>query len=848
MPPNRNYSALDLGRREIESHTASRAHKVRHELHRKSQSSFLIGAKLLKNSTSTLILGESTNFSTEDNLGKSRSNSASSINTTESSSTASAIIIRKDETFVRRNAEILHQNESHNKANKYFPSITDRLQKKQRETRALSVTQVPTVSAPIIHRHTACHGQPEGLNHHSSYKKDLLDQRKTTKEKQGAKTSANKRVGASWPYLVTTRTTSPTTATVGAESSTSSMVTQSKFTFAVRKEKVEANEIEELTKRQEEESIMATRPSLGIMTGSGDAALHSSKLTSISSSSSGKKNTISSERMKGRQKRNAEMNVDNSDSTLQSDPFGNSQSSAFTSKKERKSEKGSDSLDEPYFFPVSSSSAVSSSASFLQASSPHNMAILSPSASSHDQWYENNENGSRNNNGNSSVSGIQKRLYVYGQGCGVKLIEWVDHVSGIMFILGFCIIGFVKTCFLVILRTEIREMIEKIHMIEPEEVLSPSRTHSTKEPRFHHVSHPLLQNPHRASTVSAHGVLLPTIKSPDGPSTSGITSGIGGYNRQNRHYLRRASNIVGGDRSRSHSNETVNMTLLMTTPHGETNREKGRSNPNLASAGGSSGTIANTEERDPVSGLSIPVPNSNSAATCTTTAPRYLRRSSTCSSSANPVGYPYGYGFDGEPRAGPSSRFYQYFEPVYQPSHHYQQHHHHHYTRNRPHARNMSCGAILPLTSYRSNSAAAAATALASYRGVRTFNTATSNTVSAGASFSSNSKDENEMIISVSLEHIASSDQDEEAIEEEKEQEKKDWAAACTADNFDQTKSGLAKFEEDGATKMQTFTVSESVNETTAIGNGERELQRRNGNNNVDLTNTLPMSYIGTAV
>lgn len=974
QPAEHNHQSAEssLQKRDIKTYEPIHAHKVRHELHRKSQSSPLIDVKLLKNITYSLVVDRYRNLTDENfeynsNNVSSSSSGESSINKSsrwydgnlpgnETRDISSKSHIRKARkvgevvALVPDVVDVHHGRQSRtNKTNKLFPSISFRVKSERRETRALSssVTQVPTLSStPPIQRHKACHGQPEGLNHHNSYKKDLPDQRKTTKNKKGAgaKTSSPtaKILGAAWVHRKTTRTSASPTASAIPTTSASQIAME--FTSADITEKMKTSKIGILQKRHgsseggggrdrntetDQESLLAKRDSPSTFftdASSFSSPPNSSKLTSSpfqkSKKSTTRRNVQSTttlherhlmERRQKRQKRVVDTSADSStDSTQhqQSDSLAISQSSPLTSNDKGRAvemSRNPNSFTDPYFFPVSSSSlSSSSSTSYLEAQSPQ-AAIISSSSTPYEsnrewnEWSESNNNAykgntsdneenSGKNNGNSSSAG-QKKLYVYGVGCGVKLIEWVDRVSGILFILGFCIIGFVKTCFLVILRTEIREMIEKIHMIEPEEILSPSRTHSTKDRQsFHFIPHPLLQNPHRASTVSAHGLLLPTIKSPDGPTSMGMAPSVSGgsYNRQNRHYLRRASNIVGGDRSRSHSNETVNMSLLMTTSQGV---EKGRSNPTLpTSTGGSSGTIANLEEKDPVSGLSITVPNSSSSTggmgtnSSTFGASRYLRRSSTCSSSANPVGYPYS-GFETfEPRPGPSSRFYQYFEPVYQTPHLYQQHHHHHYTRNRSHSRNMSCGAILPLASYRTSSAAAAASAAlaASYRGNRNLSSATTATTtttsnipnSTGCSFSSTSKDETEMIISVSLEQIASSDQDEEAaipeeeapftsilattIDEEdvKDQEKKNWAAATAcSDDSDNIKS-TSKVEDNADTKLQTYSYSESANESGSSssagagggGGSERDFQRRNGNNNVDLTNALPMSYIGTAV
>lgn len=54
-------------------------------------------------------------------------------------------------------------------------------------------------------------------------------------------------------------------------------------------------------------------------------------------------------------------------------------------------------------------------------------------------------------------------------GCGDKILEWVEHSSDVLFVIGFCIIVFLKGCFIAILRYEIKEMIEKIKLLNGED-------------------------------------------------------------------------------------------------------------------------------------------------------------------------------------------------------------------------------------------------------------------------------------------------------------------------------------------------------------------------------------------
>lgn len=51
------------------------------------------------------------------------------------------------------------------------------------------------------------------------------------------------------------------------------------------------------------------------------------------------------------------------------------------------------------------------------------------------------------------------------EGCGEKILNWVDNASDILYVIGFCIIVFLKACFVTILRYEIKEMIQKIKLL-----------------------------------------------------------------------------------------------------------------------------------------------------------------------------------------------------------------------------------------------------------------------------------------------------------------------------------------------------------------------------------------------
>lgn len=48
------------------------------------------------------------------------------------------------------------------------------------------------------------------------------------------------------------------------------------------------------------------------------------------------------------------------------------------------------------------------------------------------------------------------------------LVLWIRHTADILFVLGYCVIAFLKLCFLGILRYEIKEMIQKIKLLQTE--------------------------------------------------------------------------------------------------------------------------------------------------------------------------------------------------------------------------------------------------------------------------------------------------------------------------------------------------------------------------------------------
>ena len=54
------------------------------------------------------------------------------------------------------------------------------------------------------------------------------------------------------------------------------------------------------------------------------------------------------------------------------------------------------------------------------------------------------------------------------QGCIDKVVSWLRNTADILFVLGYCVIAFLKLSFLGILRYEIKEMIQKIKLLQTE--------------------------------------------------------------------------------------------------------------------------------------------------------------------------------------------------------------------------------------------------------------------------------------------------------------------------------------------------------------------------------------------
>lgn len=59
-------------------------------------------------------------------------------------------------------------------------------------------------------------------------------------------------------------------------------------------------------------------------------------------------------------------------------------------------------------------------------------------------------------------------LFSFNQGCAEKLDTWMRSTASILIVIGYCVIAFLKLTFLGILRYEIKEMIQKIKLLQTE--------------------------------------------------------------------------------------------------------------------------------------------------------------------------------------------------------------------------------------------------------------------------------------------------------------------------------------------------------------------------------------------
>ncbi|XP_055637632.1 uncharacterized protein LOC129776180 isoform X2 [Toxorhynchites rutilus septentrionalis] len=115
----------------------------------------------------------------------------------------------------------------------------------------------------------------------------------------------------------------------------------------------------------------------------------------------------------------------------------------------------------------SGSGGGSSSVSF-SSSSTSDVSSSRGSSSSSSSLSASSNSGGGGGSDSGAVRTIAACRAVYPQGCADRIVSWLRHTADIMFVLGYCVIAFLKLCFLGILRYEIKEMIQKIKLLQTE--------------------------------------------------------------------------------------------------------------------------------------------------------------------------------------------------------------------------------------------------------------------------------------------------------------------------------------------------------------------------------------------
>ena len=89
---------------------------------------------------------------------------------------------------------------------------------------------------------------------------------------------------------------------------------------------------------------------------------------------------------------------------------------------------------------------------------------------------------------------------IHNTTCGQFVLQWLNSTGDNLFVLGFCVLAFVKICFLAILRYELREMVQKIKILRSENV-----------PQVHEITTGILAMGTTASAVTASSGQPPSV-------------------------------------------------------------------------------------------------------------------------------------------------------------------------------------------------------------------------------------------------------------------------------------------------------------------------------------------------
>lgn len=105
---------------------------------------------------------------------------------------------------------------------------------------------------------------------------------------------------------------------------------------------------------------------------------------------------------------------------------------------------------------------------------------------------------------------------IHLQGCYDAVHRWLQHAVDLLSVLGFCVISFLKLCFLGILRYEIREMIQKIKILKCMDGQSPFPSLEASFPRPFTTSTGQPTSIDPSSTAVNHNCAIPNEKPPNG--------------------------------------------------------------------------------------------------------------------------------------------------------------------------------------------------------------------------------------------------------------------------------------------------------------------------------------------
>ncbi|XP_013783892.2 tetraspanin-14-like [Limulus polyphemus] len=110
---------------------------------------------------------------------------------------------------------------------------------------------------------------------------------------------------------------------------------------------------------------------------------------------------------------------------------------------------------------------------------------------------------------------------VYQKGCFVAVFGWFQRSADMLSVLGFCVISFLKVCFLGILRYEIREMIQKIKILK--DIDDTSSTNVTES--LIHIPKSSFQKDTSCSDVRLDNHVIPNYNVVSSDPTSKDTNG-----------------------------------------------------------------------------------------------------------------------------------------------------------------------------------------------------------------------------------------------------------------------------------------------------------------------------------